>query len=75
MAFPLYFFTNKKHHYCISFRQGQFWVKIFEMGVWPHPSTRGHVYLLEVISSSQCMAILPACMSVTHLQSPSNRGQ
>ena len=25
----------------ISFRQEQFWVKILEMGRWPHPSTRG----------------------------------
>ena len=25
----------------ISFRQEQFWVKIFEMGEWLHPSTRG----------------------------------
>jgi hypothetical protein len=24
---------------CISFRQEQFWVNIFEMGGWPHPST------------------------------------
>ena len=26
---------------CISFRQNQFWVKNFEMGGWPYPSTRG----------------------------------
>lgn len=24
---------------CISFRQEQFWVQIFEMSGWPHPST------------------------------------
>ena len=27
---------------CISFRQEQFWVNIFEMSLWPYPSTRGH---------------------------------
>ena len=28
----------------------QFWVKNFEMAGWPHPSTGGHVCLLEVVS-------------------------
>jgi hypothetical protein len=27
---------------CISFRQEQFWVNIFEMDLWPRPSTGGH---------------------------------
>ena len=35
---------------CISFRQGQFWVKIYEMGGCPHPSTRGCVYPLDTVS-------------------------
>jgi hypothetical protein len=26
---------------CISFREEQFWVKSFEMSMWPHPSTGG----------------------------------
>ena len=29
---------------CISFRQELFWVKVFGMGVWPHPSAKGHAY-------------------------------
>ena len=37
---------------CSSFRQEKFWVKDFDVGGWPDPSTRGHVYLLEVFSSS-----------------------
>jgi hypothetical protein len=28
----------------ISFRQEQFWVKIYERGGWPHPSTGGCAY-------------------------------
>jgi hypothetical protein len=36
---------------CISFRKQQFWVKIFEMGGWPYPSSGGHAYLLKVFSS------------------------
>jgi hypothetical protein len=32
---------------CISFRQDQFWVKIFELGGWSYPLAEGHVYLLE----------------------------
>ena len=33
---------------CISFRQEQFWVKNFEMGGWPHPSTECHVFSLDM---------------------------
>jgi hypothetical protein len=28
---------------CLYFRQEQLWVKFFEKGGWPHPSTRDHV--------------------------------
>jgi hypothetical protein len=42
---------------CISFRQEQFWVNIFEIGGWSHPSTGGHVYILEEISSG-CLSLL-----------------
>jgi hypothetical protein len=31
---------------CISFRLEQFWVKIFEMAGWPHPSTN-HFQMLS----------------------------
>ena len=34
----------------ISFRQKQFWIKIFEMDEWPHPSTWGRAYPLDIIS-------------------------
>jgi hypothetical protein len=34
----------------LSFGQEHFWVKIFEMPGWPHVSTGGRVYLLEVVS-------------------------
>ena len=33
------------------FVQEHFWVKNFEMDGWPHPSTRGCAYLLEVFST------------------------
>ena len=48
MAFPLVsvpFFCP-----CLSFEQEHFWVKIFELHRWLHPSTEGHAYLLEVVS-------------------------
>jgi hypothetical protein len=35
---------------CISFRQEQSLVKIFEMGGWSHHSTGGHAYPLNMIS-------------------------
>jgi hypothetical protein len=34
---------------CLSFGQECFWVK--NLGEWPHPSSVGHAYLLEVIST------------------------
>jgi hypothetical protein len=34
---------------CSSFAQEHFWVKNFDISGWPHPSTRGHAYLLEVV--------------------------
>ena len=42
----------------ISFRQEQFWVKNFEMGGWPHPSTGGCDYLLEVVSTGSIFPLL-----------------
>ena len=35
----------------ISFRQEQFWVKIFEMGGWPNPSMRSHAYPLYKVTT------------------------
>jgi hypothetical protein len=35
----------------LSFGHEHFWVKNFEMLGWPHPSTGGHVYLQDVVSS------------------------
>ena len=32
------------------FGQEYFWVKNFEMGGWPHPSTGALAYLLDVVS-------------------------
>jgi hypothetical protein len=53
------------HFYpCISFRQEQFLVKNFEMGDWPHPSTVGHVYLLEVVSSRSISLMLGISVNV-----------
>ena len=41
---------------CISFRQEQFWVKILEMGRWPHLSTGG-LCLTSTGSSSRLYGI------------------
>ena len=49
---------------CVSFRQEQFWVKIFEIGGWPHSSTGGHVYLLEVVSSNSISQLLDILSNV-----------
>ena len=49
---------------CISFRQEKFWVKIFEMGEWLHPSTEGHVHLLEVISAGSISLLLAILANV-----------
>ena len=40
-------------HFCpySSFGHKHFWVKNFEMGGWPHLSTEGCAYLLEVVST------------------------
>ena len=43
---------------CFSFRQEQFWLETFEMWGWPHPSTWGHVYLLEVVFSGSISSLL-----------------
>jgi hypothetical protein len=43
---------------CVSFGQEQFWVKNFEIGGWPHPSTGGCAYLLKVISTGSLSPLL-----------------
>ena len=43
---------------CFSFRQEQFWVKIFEMGGWPHPSTGDCTYLQEIVSTGSVSPLL-----------------
>ena len=43
---------------CSSFGQEHFWVINFEMGEWPHPSTGGHAYLLEVVSTGSISPLL-----------------
>jgi hypothetical protein len=52
---------------CISFRQEQFWVKFFEVGEWPHPSTGGHAYLLEVVSSGSISPLMSSLTKVIPL--------
>jgi hypothetical protein len=47
--FHFFFFCT-----CLSFGQEHFWVNNFEMGGWPHPSTRGCAYLLEMVLSPLC---------------------
>ena len=37
---------------CTSFWQEEFWINIFDVGGWPHPSTRGHAYPLDMVSTS-----------------------
>lgn len=53
-------------HFCpwISIRQGQFWVKIFQMSEQPHSSTRGHTYVLEVVSSGSISLLLDILANV-----------
>jgi hypothetical protein len=43
---------------CISFRKEQFWVKTYETGGWPHPSTGGRDYLLEMVSTGSIFPLL-----------------
>jgi len=43
---------------CSFFGKQHFWVKNFERGGWPHPLTRGHAYLLEVVSTGSISPIL-----------------
>jgi hypothetical protein len=43
---------------CISFRQGQFWVKHLKMVRQSHPSTGSHVYLQKVVSSGSISLLL-----------------
>ena len=49
---------------CFSFGQEHFWVNNFEMDGWSHPSTGGHAYLLEVVST-----VLYPLRYVFHLKS------
>jgi hypothetical protein len=56
MAFPsdfVLFFCP-----CLCFGQGQFWIKIFEMGGWPHPSSADCAYILEVVSIGSISPLL-----------------
>jgi hypothetical protein len=48
---------------CLSFSQGHFCGKNFEMGGWPWLSTKGHLYLMEVVSAS---SIFSAHFSWSH---------
>ena len=48
----------------ISFRQEQFWVKIFETGEWCHPSTGGHAFLQEVIATGSISPLLAISANV-----------
>ena len=43
---------------CLSFRQEQFWINIFEMCEWPHPSTWGSAYLLKMFSTGSISSLL-----------------
>jgi hypothetical protein len=52
---------------CIFFRQEQFWVKYFKMGGWPHPSTTGHVYLLDLVSLGSVSSLLGVLVNVIPL--------
>jgi len=53
------FFQSPLHFCpCISFRQKQFWIKKFEEGGWSLASSGGHVYLLDVVSSSSISPLL-----------------
>jgi hypothetical protein len=46
---------------CNSFRQEQFWVKILEVSVWPHPSTNGLAEPLDMVSTgSPCLLDISA---------------
>jgi hypothetical protein len=47
---------------CLSFEQGHFWVENFEMCGWPHPSTGGCAYLLEVVSTG-CISFLMSILA------------
>ena len=44
--------------HCLSFGQEHFWVKNFEIGGWPPPSTGDHAYLLEVVSIGSISSLL-----------------
>ena len=52
---------------CLSFGQEHFWVKIFEMGGWPHPSTGGLAYLLRVASPGSFSPLLGISANVISL--------
>ena len=58
---------------CLSFGQEHFWVKNFEMHGWPHPSTGGCAYPLEVVSTS-CISPLLGILGPGRLLSPWSLG-
>ena len=43
---------------CISFRQENFWVKMFDMGGWSNLSTGGSVYALDMVSTYSLSPLL-----------------
>jgi hypothetical protein len=43
---------------CVSFREEQYWFKIFEMSGKLNPSTGGRAYLLEVVSTGSISPLL-----------------
>jgi hypothetical protein len=43
---------------CVFFRQEKFGLRDYEMSGWPHPSTGGHAYILEIVSSGSISPLL-----------------
>jgi hypothetical protein len=54
---------------CISFRQEQFWVNIFEMGGGPHPSTGDRACLLDMVSTGSLSPLLGISTNVIFIGS------
>ena len=51
---------------CLSFGEEHFWVKIFEVCGWPHPSTKGPCLSTKVVP----MVVSPLCSVFQLKQSP-----
>ena len=54
---------------CIYLRLKRFSVNIFEIGGWLHPSTRGHVDFLDVVSTGSLLPLLDISSNVVHVGS------